>query len=215
MGEDGESRISIESNPNRDVDAAANDIRDRVSGLLDNLPDEDVIMGLNLSSDRFTVPEPTGYAERSQVAVFVPIAFLEEDIGRLSAEFALTMAPAVCFSSLIALTLLPTSLENICVRSERSGELIPWSNVVSVREFADSTSLNRYNRVLENLPETAMVDYKGQSQEPGEAANYVRSIIPEPIRQRSEPALQPPGWVGGAGRAGDRQTDCQRRRLWR
>lgn len=85
----------------------------------------------------------------------------------------------------------PTSLENIYVRSERSGELIPLSNLVTVREFADSTTLNRYNRVRaitieanlgdnlvlgealnyldelarENLPESAIIDYKGQSRD--------------------------------------------------
>jgi len=85
----------------------------------------------------------------------------------------------------------PTSLENIYVRSERSGELIPLSNLVTVREFADSTTLNRYNRVRsitieanltdglvlgdalnylnqivdDNLPETAIIDYKGQSRD--------------------------------------------------
>ncbi len=43
----------------------------------------------------------------SLVAVFVPIAFLEGDIGRLFSEFALTLAVAVGFSSLVALTLSP------------------------------------------------------------------------------------------------------------
>ncbi len=83
----------------------------------------------------------------------------------------------------------PTNLENIYVRSATTGDLIPLSNVVALREFADSSSLNRYNRVraltlesnLENgyplgaalahlerlvreeLPETAVIDYKGQS----------------------------------------------------
>lgn len=37
---DGRSDISIEFTPDRDVDSAANDIRDRVSGALDNLPEE-------------------------------------------------------------------------------------------------------------------------------------------------------------------------------
>ena len=41
------------------------------------------------------------------IAVFVPIAFLEGDIGRLFSEFALTMAAAVVFSSFVALTLAP------------------------------------------------------------------------------------------------------------
>ncbi|MCW8936074.1 MAG: efflux RND transporter permease subunit [Gammaproteobacteria bacterium] len=75
--EDGSSRISIEFDVDRDVDSAANDIRDRVSGVLGNLPleaeppniqkassDDDVIMWLNLSSDQLTLPGLTDYAER-------------------------------------------------------------------------------------------------------------------------------------------------------
>ena len=41
------------------------------------------------------------------ISVFVPITFLEGDIGRLFTEFALTIAAAVAFSSLVALTLVP------------------------------------------------------------------------------------------------------------
>ena len=41
------------------------------------------------------------------IAVFVPITFLEGDIGRLFTEFALTIAAAVGFSSVVALTLAP------------------------------------------------------------------------------------------------------------
>src|SRR3546814_10045315 len=38
--EDGESRINIEFSPTRDVDSAANDVRDRVSGAVGDLPEE-------------------------------------------------------------------------------------------------------------------------------------------------------------------------------
>ena len=41
------------------------------------------------------------------IAVFVPITFIEGDIGRLFTEFALTIAAAVSISSFIALTLTP------------------------------------------------------------------------------------------------------------
>ncbi len=41
------------------------------------------------------------------IAVFVPIAFLQGNVGRLFAEFALTMAAAVSFSSIVALSLSP------------------------------------------------------------------------------------------------------------
>ncbi len=81
--EDGRSKINVEFSVDRDIDGAANDIRDRVSGVLDNLPleaeppdiqkassDDDVIMWLNLASDRMTVPALTDYAERYLVDRF-------------------------------------------------------------------------------------------------------------------------------------------------
>ena len=83
VSEDGRSRITIEFNIDRDIDGAANDVRDRVSGILDQLPveaeppdiqkvdsNEDVIMWLNLVSDRMTVPELTDYARRYLVDRF-------------------------------------------------------------------------------------------------------------------------------------------------
>ncbi|MCC5876285.1 MAG: efflux RND transporter permease subunit [Candidatus Sumerlaeia bacterium] len=41
------------------------------------------------------------------VAVFVPLSFMQGNVGRLFREFALAMAAAVCFSSFVALTLSP------------------------------------------------------------------------------------------------------------
>ncbi|MDH3198800.1 MAG: efflux RND transporter permease subunit, partial [Candidatus Krumholzibacteria bacterium] len=41
------------------------------------------------------------------ISVFVPLSFLQGDIGRLFREFGITLAAAVCFSSLVALTLSP------------------------------------------------------------------------------------------------------------
>jgi multidrug efflux pump len=74
---DGRSRISIEFSIDQDIDAAANDIRDRVSGVLDQLPPEadppeiekadandDVIIWLNLASENLTTPQLTDYADR-------------------------------------------------------------------------------------------------------------------------------------------------------
>ena len=81
--EDGRSVVTVEFSTGRDVDGAANDIRDRVAGVADDLPDEaappeiqkvdsndDVIMWLNLTSDRMTVPELTDYADRYLVDSF-------------------------------------------------------------------------------------------------------------------------------------------------
>lgn len=41
------------------------------------------------------------------VSIFIPIVFLKGDVGRLFSEFAITMAAAVGFSALVALTLSP------------------------------------------------------------------------------------------------------------
>ncbi len=83
----------------------------------------------------------------------------------------------------------PTDIQNIYVRSTKSGKLIPLASLVKIEEFADSNRLNRYNRIrsitfeagleegytlaqalthLENivkteLPDTAVIDYKGES----------------------------------------------------
>ncbi|MEH6800163.1 MAG: efflux RND transporter permease subunit [Halopseudomonas sabulinigri] len=85
----------------------------------------------------------------------------------------------------------PIALNNIYVRSDTSGELIPLSNLISLRDQAGSTTLNRYNRARaitisaslaegvplglalekveqmarELLPETLVLDYKGDSRD--------------------------------------------------
>ncbi|SDX90676.1 multidrug efflux pump [Allochromatium warmingii] len=81
--EDGRSRISIEFSIDRDVDSAANDVRDRVAGIIDQLPSEadppeiqkvdsndDVIVWFNLSSEHLSVPQLSDYARRYLVDRF-------------------------------------------------------------------------------------------------------------------------------------------------
>ena len=56
------------------------------------------------------------------VAVFVPLSYIEGDIGRLFREFGITLAAAVLFSSLVALTLTPMlSSKWLTRRKLRSG----------------------------------------------------------------------------------------------
>jgi multidrug efflux pump len=75
--QDGTSSIQIEFDISRDLDSAANDVRDRVSGLLRNLPEnadppdvqkadasEETVMFLALSSDKRTSIELTDFAQR-------------------------------------------------------------------------------------------------------------------------------------------------------
>jgi len=77
QSEDGRSRITIEFTLKRDIDAATNDVRDRVFSIADNLPDEaetpeiekvdssdDVILWLNLTSDEMSILDLTDYARR-------------------------------------------------------------------------------------------------------------------------------------------------------
>jgi len=97
----------------------------------------------------------------------------------------------------------PAALENIYVRSERSGRLIPLSSVVSIGELADASTLNRYNRVRsitiegnvaegatlggvldylektarEILPPEVIIDYKGQSKDYREAGQAVLFVF--------------------------------------
>jgi multidrug efflux pump len=83
---DGRADISIEFNVNRDIDAAANDVRDRVASVADRLPpeadapevekadaDDDVILWLNFASQQMTTPELTDYANRFLVDRFSAI----------------------------------------------------------------------------------------------------------------------------------------------
>ena len=80
---DERSRITIEFTLDRDIESAANDVRDRVSRVLNNLPEEaeppevskvdttsDAIMWMNLESDRRTQLELTDYARRYLVDRF-------------------------------------------------------------------------------------------------------------------------------------------------
>lgn len=83
----------------------------------------------------------------------------------------------------------PTDINNIYVRSSKSEQLIPLANLVKISEFADSSVLNRYNRMRsvtitaglaegyslgealkyldgvarDDLPDDASVGYKGES----------------------------------------------------
>lgn len=60
------------------------------------------------------------------ISIFVPIVFLKGDIGRLFSEFAITMAAAVAFSSLIALTLSPMLISRILKRDDKKGRMLVY-----------------------------------------------------------------------------------------
>lgn len=90
-------------------------------------------------------------------------------------------------------------LQNIFVRSDASGELIPLSNLVQIRERSGASQLNRFNRlravtisanlvgdytlpealdffeqvVRDELPVSALIDYSGESLEYKEASGGI------------------------------------------
>ncbi|MWJ27717.1 multidrug transporter AcrB [Halomonas sp. ZH2S] len=81
--QDGRSSINVEFSLEMDIDAAANDIRDRISGSLDNLPVEaeppevqkadsssEVVVWLSLSGEGYGMAELTDYANRYLVDRF-------------------------------------------------------------------------------------------------------------------------------------------------
>jgi len=80
---DGNSKVTVEFDVERDIDNAANDLREALSGLLDDLPDEadppeitkedastEVMMWLSLTSEYLTPVELADYAERYLVDSF-------------------------------------------------------------------------------------------------------------------------------------------------
>ena len=97
----------------------------------------------------------------------------------------------------------PDDLTNIYVRSENTGQLIPMSNLITVENSSSPNTLSRYNRtraitvsadlqpdvtleeglaflenvVLEDLPEHAQIDYKGESLELKEASGGLLFIF--------------------------------------
>jgi multidrug efflux pump len=79
------------------------------------------------------------------VAVFVPIAFLPGDLGRLFREFGLTLAAAVLFSALVALTLTPMMASKL-MATEGERNRIAHAIDRFFRRLAQ-----RYDRLLHSL----------------------------------------------------------------
>ena len=59
-------------------------------------------------------------------AVFVPISFLQGNIGKLFREFGFTIAAAVAFSSLVALTLTPMLCSKLLRGGARHSRFADW-----------------------------------------------------------------------------------------
>jgi multidrug efflux pump len=139
--QDGRSAITVQFSVGRDVDAAANDIRDRVSSILSDLPteadppeirkvdsNESVVMWINLTSDRMTVPELTDYAQRYLVDRFSVL----DGVARIFVGGAQRYAMRIWLDrkAMAARDLTATDVENAL----RAGNLeLPAGEVESVR----------------------------------------------------------------------------------
>ena len=62
------------------------------------------------------------------ISVFVPLVFLEGNIGRLFTEFALAIAAAVAFSSVTALTLSPMMCSSLLKKRTKTSGFAHWVN---------------------------------------------------------------------------------------
>ncbi|TAK51197.1 MAG: efflux RND transporter permease subunit [Gammaproteobacteria bacterium] len=151
---DERSAITVEFSADRPIDAAANDIRDRIGRVLDDLPDEaeppeirksgadgEAIMYLNLTSDRQSAIELTDYAERvlvDQLAATPGVARVNINGGRRQA-----VRIWIDRQALAARALTITDIE-AALRSENVE--LPAGRLESIeREFAlrTDTGLNR------------------------------------------------------------------------
>ncbi len=156
--EDGRSTVNVEFSLSRDIDSAANDIRDRVSGALGDFPDEadppeiqkidsneDVIMWLNLTSPQMTVPELTDYASRYLVDRFSTL----DGVGRVRIGGGQEYAMRVWLDreALAARNLTVTDVEN-ALRAENI-ELPAGSIESNTRQF--TVRLQRAFRVPEDF----------------------------------------------------------------
>lgn len=153
--QDGRSNITVEFDIGRDMESATNDIRDRVSGVLNNLPAEadppevqkvdssdDVILWFSLTSDTMDSLELTDYAERNLIDRFSVL----DGVARIRVGGGKTYAMRVWLdrSRLAAYDLTVADVEN-ALRSENvelpagSVESLNTQFIVRVkRQFLDA-----------------------------------------------------------------------------
>lgn len=123
---DGEASVTIEFSINRDVNEAANDVRDRIAGIQDNLPEEaespevqkvdsndDVIIWQNLSSETMSLPELTDYADRFLVDQYSAI----DGVARIRIGGGLSYAMRIWLDrqAMAARNLTVTDIENALI----------------------------------------------------------------------------------------------------
>jgi len=156
--EEGRSTITVQFISGLDVSNAANDIRDRVFGVLDELPDEaeppeirkvdsndDVIVWFNLEGESLTIPELTDYAER----------YLVDRFSALPGVARVRVGGGQRFAARIWLDRLEMAARNLSVREiedalRRANVEIPAGSIES-KTIQFSVVLDRVFKTPESL----------------------------------------------------------------
>ena len=184
----GRSSISIEFDLSRDIDAASNDVRERVSRVLNNLPDqaeppevsksnsdEDVIVWYNLRSDNLSVMELTDYADR----FVVDRLSVAEGVARVQLGGGRNYAMKVWLdrNAMAAREITVTDIENV-IRSEnvelpagevksidRNFEVRVARSFLSPEDFGNLTIKASADGYLVKLREVARVELGAEDDE--------------------------------------------------
>jgi multidrug efflux pump len=159
---EGRSDIQIEFSATRNIDAAANDVRDRVSGVLDNLPEEadppeiskvDVdaqpILWLNVIHPQWTAMQLTDYAQRVLVDRFGAV----DGVSRvqIGGEARQAMRIWLSRSQLIAYGLTTGDIENALRRQNvelPAGRIEGASTNLTVRVTRQFSTRDEFERLI-------------------------------------------------------------------
>lgn len=203
---DERSTITLEFSIDRDVDGAANDVRDRVSRVLNNLPDESdppevtkqdsssaPTMWINLQSDSRSIMDLTDFAQRfivDQLAIVEGVAFIRLSGGRQPA-MRIWIDPQQLAARQLTVTDIEDALrrENVQIpsgrleSSEREFTLRTNTGYISVDDFRSLVLAKGEDDYLVRLGEVADVqiapeDNRGYSRTDG-VAGMSLGIIPQ------------------------------------
>lgn len=180
--EEGRSTITVQFISGLDVSNAANDIRDRVFGVLDELPDEaeppeirkvdsndDVIVWFNLEGDSLTIPELTDYAER----------YLIDRFSALPGVARVRVGGGQRFAARIWLDRLEMAARNLSVREiedalRRANVEIPAGSIES-QTIQFSVVLDRVFKTPESLTNLVVSTSNGALVKLSDIASVQRS----------------------------------------
>ncbi len=179
---DERSTINLEFTPDIDIDAAANDVRDRVSRVLGMLPEEadpptvskqdaraDTSMWIDVSSDTLSIMEVSDYAERYLVDLFSSVEGVAQvrGSGRRRPAMRIWIDPKRLASRGLTVTDIENSLRTQNVQipsgrlesSTREFTLRTQTGLTSVEDFRNLVLAEASDGYLIRLGEVADVEF--------------------------------------------------------